>query len=113
MDSRNIRTCILDLLRLVKTRNAQLRRRCNNNWCTELRYLPENSLITRLKYVLWWAPLRALVTAYNRGLFRGYRVLLCVFEELQRRNLETIPCTRNLINEINGKLCSVAGVHLF
>lgn len=104
MAGRYLRASILDLLRVSKIQSSQLRRRCNDNWCSELRYLPETSLLKRLKYVLWWSPLRSIVTAYNRGMLKGYRVLTCAFEELQRRNLVNVPCIRKLVSEINGKL---------
>lgn len=103
MSDHALRLCILDLLRLTKVHSVQLRRRCNEQWCNELQYLSCNSLIKRLKYIIWWAPLRAIAVAYNRGLLRGQRVLTCVFEELQRRGVEEAPSIRGLVDEIRSK----------
>lgn len=98
-----LRLCILGLLRLTKERSAQLRRRCNSRWCRDLQRLSGDRLISRLKYVIWWAPLRAIVMAYNRGILSGQRVLNPVFEELQRRGVLEAPCVQGLIDEIRSK----------
>lgn len=102
-DNTLIRTCISELLRLATFSSKQLRRRCDNQWCNELRYLSKKCLITRLKYIIWWTPLRTIVTAYNRGLFRGQCVLTCVYNELERRKHENLPCVRDLVREYRRK----------
>lgn len=105
MSDHTLRTCILNLLRLTKLHSVHLRRRCNDQWCSELRALSGASLERRLKYVIWWSPLRSIVTAHNRGLLVGQRVLMCVYEELRRRGLERVPCIRGIVEETEGKQC--------
>ncbi|XP_043285506.1 uncharacterized protein [Venturia canescens] len=103
MSDESVRSCILGLLRLTKPHSAQLRRRCNDLWCYELLRLSGDRLVNRLKYVIWWAPLRALVVAYNRGILSGQRVLGVVYEELQRRGVLEAPRVRGLVDEIRCK----------
>lgn len=103
MSDNSLRLCILGLLRLTKAHSAQLRRRCSDQWCRDLQRLSGERLINRLKYIIWWAPLRAIVVAYNRGILSGQRVLNSVFEELQRRGVLEAPCVQGLVGEIRSK----------
>ncbi|XP_043271168.1 uncharacterized protein [Venturia canescens] len=103
MSDESVRSCILGLLRLTKPHSAQLRRRCNDLWCYELLRLSGDRLVNRLKYVIWWAPLRALVVAYNRGILSGQRVLGVVYEELQCRGVLEAAGIRALVDEIRCK----------
>ncbi|XP_043276045.1 uncharacterized protein [Venturia canescens] len=101
MSDESVRSCILGLLRLTKPHSAQLRRRCNDLWCYELLRLSGARLVNRLKYVIWWAPLRALVVAYNRGILSGQRVLDAVYDELQRRGVLEAPRVRGLVEPLH------------
>lgn len=103
MSDRALREGIQIFLKLTKPRCVQIRRHCDEKWCAKLRRLRGKKLVKRLKYILWWAPLRAIVTAYSRGLLNGQRVLMCVFEELQRRGLEEAPCVRAIGEEIRSE----------
>lgn len=103
MSDNSVRLCIINLLRLTKPHSAQLRRRCNDRWCHDLLRLSGDRLVNKLKYVIWWAPLRAIAVAYNRGILSGRRVLDVVYEELQRRNVLEAPRIRGLVNEIRCK----------
>lgn len=103
MTDRTLRTCIRDLLKLVKLRSVHIRRRCNEQWCEELRGLSGTRLLSRLKYIIWWTPLRVIATAYDRGILHGHRVIVCVCKELQRRGLEDVPCIRRLVDEGRSK----------
>lgn len=98
-----LREGILVLVKLTKQRTIQIRRKCTEQWCVKLKRLTGKRLEKWLKYIVWWAPLRAIATAYSRGSLNGQRVLICVFEELQRRGLEDAPCIRGIADEIRGK----------
>lgn len=103
MSDRALQLCIRAFLKLAKIHSSRIRRHCNAAWCSGLRDLSGDRLITRLKYILWWTPLRVIVVAHNRGVFRGHRVLTCVFEELKRRGVEDAPSVRAIRDEIQRK----------
>lgn len=103
MADRALRKCIRDFLRFVQLHSVQIRRRCDNQWCYELKHLSGDKLINRLKYLIWWAPLRNIVTAYNRGILQGQRVIMCVYEELRRRGLQGSQSVRGIADEIKSK----------
>lgn len=103
MSDHTLRESILTFLKLTKTRSAEIRRHCNEKWCAKLKRLRGKRLEACLRYVVWWAPLRVIATAYSRGLLNGRIVLMCVFKELQRRGLEETPCARGIDDEIRSK----------
>lgn len=103
MSDNLVRYCIFNLLRLTKPHSAQLRRRCNEQWRYDLLRLSGDRLVNRLRYIIWWAPLRAIVVAYNRGILSGRRVLDVVYDELQRRGVLEAPRIRELVDEVRCK----------
>lgn len=103
MSDNSVRLCIHNLLRLTKPHSARLRRRCNEQWHYDLLRLSGDRLVNRLRYIIWWAPLRAIVVAYNRGILSGRRVLDVVYDELQRRGVLDAPRIRELVDEVKCK----------
>lgn len=100
MSNRALYSCICALLKLAIIHSVHIRRRCNSTWRRSLKDLSTDRLVSRLKYILWWTPLRVIVVAFDRGILRGQRVLTCVFEELQRRGLENSQSVRGIRDEI-------------
>jgi len=103
MTDRALRSCILNFLKLLKLRNNHVRRVCNNQWCAKLERLSGENLLKRLKFLIWWAPFRVIMTGYNRGILSGSRVLVCVYTELKRRGVENTPWAREIAEESRGK----------
>lgn len=103
MTDQVLRKCILDLLKLTKLHSVKLRRRCNEQWCRELHDLSGNSLVRRLRFIVWWSPVRTIAKAYKRGMLNGQRVLNCVFDELRLRGVEEAAFFRGIAEEIKGK----------